>query len=131
MFDLLQLAGKVSLPTDDFDPRNFWIGCVGVRDDGAIVSAKNGAVFSTTIENYHLIPESHAEGRVLRKLGKRGVLYVARVAKASRDFAMSRPCPMCQNRIRSFGVKKVYYTINKDQYGVWIPDTDVDRVYNL
>ncbi len=78
-----------------------------------------------------MIPESHAEGRVLRKLGKRGTLYVARVTKVTREFAMSRPCPMCQNRIKAFDVKKVYYTINKDQYGVWTPDTDLDRVYNL
>lgn len=125
------MAGKVSLPTCIDDPRNFYLGCVGIRNDGALVSAKNGAAFSTAIDNYQHMPNSHAEGRVLRKLGKGGVLYVTRIAKGSRDFAMSRPCPMCQRRIRGFGVKKVYYTINKDQYGVWLPKEDTDKVFNF
>jgi tRNA(Arg) A34 adenosine deaminase TadA len=131
MIDYFTMAANVALPTTDNDPRNFWIAAIGIREDGTIVSAKNGAVQSTDTKNYQFIPESHAEGRALRKLGKGGILYVARVAKFNRHFAMSRPCQMCAIRIKAYNVKKVYYTINENQYGVWTPGTDYDRVFNL
>lgn len=131
MTDMLKLAGEISKPSTEDDPRNFWIGCVGIRDDGAMVSAKNGAVFSTAVDNYQLLPDSHAEGRVLRKLGKNGVIYVARISKSSGGYAMARPCGMCQNRIRSFDVRRVYYSINDTHYGLWIPEDDEDKVFKL
>jgi tRNA(Arg) A34 adenosine deaminase TadA len=128
---MLKLAGEISKPTIEDDPRNFWVGCVGVRDDGAIVSAKNGAVFSTDVDNYQLLPDSHAEGRVLRKLGKGGIIYVARISKSAGGYAMARPCGMCQIRIKSFDVKKVYYSINDTHYGIWFPEDDEDKVFKL
>lgn len=131
MLDLLKLAGKVAMPTSPDDPRNFWIGCVGMRSDGVIVSAKNGAVFSTQSDNYQLLPDAHAEGRVLRKLGKNGKIFVSRIAKFNGGYAMARPCGMCQIRIRSFNVKKVFYTINDTQFGIWFPDTDTDKIYKM
>lgn len=130
MLHLLEQAAIVALPTSDDDRRHFWLGCVGVRDDGVIVSSKNGSVaFTDTVENYQLVPSSHAEGRVLRKLGKKGTLYVARVSRKDGSLVMARPCGMCQVRIKSFGVKKVFYTINNKQYGVWFSDTDTDKIY--
>lgn len=131
MFDYLELAARISLPTDDNDPRNFWLGCVGVRRDGVIVSAKNGAVLASANYNYQLIPNSHAEGRTLRKLGKRGTLYVARVSKKTRSYAMARPCGVCQIRIRASNVDKVVYTINENQYGIWYPNSDTDKVFEF
>ena len=132
MIELLRQAALVSLPSSDNDNRNFWLGCIGIRDDGALVSSKNGAVeFSSTVENYQLVPSSHAEGRVLRKLGKGGIIYVSRVSRKDRSYAMARPCPMCQVRLKAFDVKKVFYTINNIQYGVWYPDSDTDRIYKV
>lgn len=128
---MLKKAGQIALSTIPDDPRNFLIGCVGVRDDGTIVSAKNGAVFSTTVDNYQLLPGAHAEGRVLRKVGKGGTMYVTRIAKANGAWAMARPCGMCQVRIRSADIVRVYYTINPTQYGVWFPDADTDVVYDV
>jgi cytidine deaminase len=130
MLNLLRQAAQVALPTSHDDHRHFWLGCIGIRDDGVMVSSKNGSVaFTDTVKNYQLIPSSHAEGRVLRKLGKNGTLYVARVSKKDNSLAMARPCGLCQIRIKSFGVKKVYYTINNKQYGVWYSDTDTDKIY--
>lgn len=132
MLDLLHQAALISLPTSDDDLRNFWIGCIGIREDGVLVSSRNGSVgFSTTVENYQLVPSSHAEGRVLRKLGKNGIVYVARVSRKDRTLAMARPCGMCQVRLKAFNVKKVFYTINPEQYGVWFPDSDSDRIYKV
>jgi len=130
MLSLLRQAAAISLPTTKNDPRGFWLGCIGIREDGVQVSARNGAVeFHDTIENYHLVPSSHAEGRVLRKLGKNGIVYVARVSRKDGSLAMARPCGMCQVRLRSWKVKKVFYTINETQYGVWYPDSDTDKIY--
>jgi tRNA(Arg) A34 adenosine deaminase TadA len=128
MLEMLRLAAKIALPTTIGDARNFWVGSIGIRRDGVLVSAKNGAV--TDLDDYQLIPNSHAEGRVLRKLGKHGILFVARVAKGSQLLALSAPCSMCSVRIRSLKVKKVYYSINQYQYGLWDVCRDTHRVFN-
>lgn len=132
MLPLLELAAEIALPTSDTDPRNFWLGCVGIRDDGVQVTARNGATeFSDQVENYQFLPNAHAEGRVLRKLGKCGILFVARVSRKDRSFAMAQPCGMCQVRIKAAQVKKVYYTINSNQYGIWTPESDTYRIYTV
>lgn len=132
MLKLIEMAAKIALPSDYVsDRRGFFIGAVGIREDGALVSAKNGAVeFEGTVENYQLIPNAHAEPRVIRKMGKRGTLYVARVLKGTKSFAMSRPCIICLPFLRAFQVKKCYYSINDYQYGVLDVAKDTDRVYN-
>lgn len=131
MIKMLRMAAEAALPTYDNDPRNFWLGCVGIREDGVLVSSQNGASeFSTSIENYQLIPTAHAEGRLLRKLGKGGIIFVARVSKKDRSLAIACPCPMCQIRIKSFKVKKVFYTINDYQYGMWDVKRDSHRVFD-
>jgi cytidine deaminase len=129
MIEMLLMAAKIALPTNDQDARAFWLGAIGIRKDGAIVVARNGAVHSTIIENYQLIPGAHAEGRILRKIDWGGTIFVARVLKKDRSLAMSSPCDMCRTRIKSKGIKKVYYTINESQYGIWDVRKDVDRVY--
>lgn len=133
MPDYLDMAKEIAIPDKNNpikDQRSFWHGCVGIRNDGTIVRGKNGAA-SIQDGYYHMIPGAHAEGRVLRKLGKNGTLYVARVSRRTGEYVMSRPCDMCRVRIKSFGVKKVYYSINQNQYGVWDPKSDTDKVFNL
>jgi hypothetical protein len=131
MLELLKQAALIGLPNTDNDSRGFWLGCIGIREDGAQVSAKNGSVaFYNTIDNFRIIPESHAEGRVLRKLGKNGTIYVSRVSRKDGSLAMAMPCRTCQVRIKSARAIKVYYTINPTQYGVWSVKEDYHRVYN-
>jgi tRNA(Arg) A34 adenosine deaminase TadA len=129
--DMLALAAQVGLPSDHSDLRGFWIGCVGIRKDGVLVSSKNGAVFSTSIENYQLIPSSHAEGRVLRKVGYGATLFVGRVSRKDGILAMARPCAMCSVRLSSFKVEKAYYTIDPFHYGVFYPRTGKDRIFRI
>ena len=131
MIRLLKRAGEFAIPTNKGDLRNFWIAAIGIRHDGVVVIARNGAVSDSDDENYQLIPTAHAEGRVLRKLGKGGTVYVSRIAKKDGKFAMSRPCPTCQTRLRSLDVKRVFYTINNNQYGIWLPKKDQDKVFNV
>jgi hypothetical protein len=66
---------------------------------------------------------------LLRKLGKNGIIYVSRIAKGTGKLAMARPCGICQVRIKSAKVSKVYYSINESQYGVWFPEKDTDKIY--
>lgn len=129
MLDMLKLAGEIAMPTIPDDPRNFWLGCVGIRKDGVRVTGKNGAVMSTVVDNYQLIPNSHAEGRVIRKLGRSGIVYVTRIARKNKGFAMARPCGTCQARLKAAEVERVYYTINPEQYGIWFPTEDLDKVF--
>lgn len=129
MLDLLHQAAQIALPSTDKDYRDYWLGCIGIRTDGVQVSAKNGAAaFHTTVKSCHLLPESHAEGRVLRKLGGGGEVFVARVSKKDGSFAMARPCKMCQIKLRAAKVVKVYYTIDNDTYGIWLPNSNTDKI---
>jgi tRNA(Arg) A34 adenosine deaminase TadA len=131
MLDLLLFAAKIAVPEGNItlDNRNYWIGCCGLRKDGALVFSKNGAVYSTTVDDYQLIPESHAEGRVLRKMDWGGTMYVARVRRNDKSLGLSAPCTMCRVRIKSAGIKKVFYTINNYQYGMWDVKKDVHIAY--
>jgi cytidine deaminase len=126
------MAAKIALPSIDNDQRNFFLGAVGIRDDGVLVSAKNGASeFSTSVENYQLIPTAHAEGRLLRKLGKNGIVFVARVAKKDGGLRIAMPCDMCANLLKAAKVQKVFFTINDSQYGCWDIKKDIHRVFNV
>lgn len=128
---MLQMAAGVALPTNSSsDIRGFWLGCVGIRKDGTIVSSRNGAVeFCDTVENHQLLPNSHAEGRLLRKLGSHGEIYVARVSKQDQSLKMAKPCGMCRVRITAAKVSKVYYSIDEKSYGLWVPTTDEYRLF--
>lgn len=127
--DYFEMAADAAM-IDKENERNFWIGSIGLRRDGAIVSARNGAVFSTQASKFELIPSSHAEGRILNKMDRGGTIYVARIAKLTRQYAMAAPCPMCQIRIKSFMIERVYYTINANQYGCWYVGKDYHKVFN-
>lgn len=132
MLDFLLEAAELAIPTSKFDPRSFWLGAIGIRKDGALVSSRNGAVsFSSSVDLTNVNVVSHAETRLLRKLGKDGVIFVSRVLRKDRSLAMARPCLDCQFKIRAHRVKKVYYTINDNQFGVWFPKEDKDKVYTV
>jgi deoxycytidylate deaminase len=96
-----------------------------------MVFSRNGAVYSTKVEDYQLLPEAHAECRALRKMDYGGTLYVSRISKRDKSLVMARPCPMCQIKIRAKGVKKVFYSINEFQFGVWTVRSDSDKIYGV
>jgi cytidine deaminase len=131
MLKMLEAAAKIAMPTnDDFDVRSFLLGAIGIRKDGAMVCSKNGAVMdSTSMDNWHSIAGSHAEARLVRKLGKGGVVFISRVARKDGCLAMAKPCSTCSNILKFAKVKKVIYSVNPLQYGVWIPKIDKDFIY--
>lgn len=129
-------AAFYALPTTDNDLRLFLLGCVGRRNDGKKVRSKNGAArISTPFYQYHCPPLSHAESRLLRKLGKCGIVYVARVSKENnnRELRMARPCVSCRTRLMSARVKKVYYTIDNNSYGMLVfrNGKEIDTIFSF
>ena len=95
---------------EKYDNRAFYLGAVGLRNDGLIVTAKN--VAATDIVRTH-----HAEVRVIRKLTPNSIIWVARVSRVDGKWTTSRPCSSCQRRMKNAGVKKVVYTISPDEWG--------------
>ena len=131
MLNYLREASQIAKKSKD-NLRNYILGCIGIREDGAIVSSINGAArFSKSVDDFYKLPNSHAEGRVLRKLGRNGIMFVARVHKKDGTLAMALPCSMCQTRIKAFKVKKVYFTCNEEQYGIWSVKEDQFRFYDF
>jgi tRNA(Arg) A34 adenosine deaminase TadA len=135
MLKLLKLAAEYSASHSN-DKRLFLLGAVGVRNDGRIVHARNDAVRDTlsrdkqsTFNIYKRFPDSHAEVRLTRKLGFNATIYVARVTKGTHELAMSRPCEVCMGVLKAFRVKKAYYTISPEEYGVFDFSTGEDTFY--
>jgi len=109
---MLVMAADVAAKINKkFDNRTFLLGAVGMRSDRVIVSSRN-------ITAPDLAPDHHAEARLVRKLTTDSVVWVARVSRQNGDWAMARPCPGCERRLRNTGVKRVVYTISPNEWGV-------------
>jgi len=116
------LAIKIANAKDD--RRSFKIGACAIRNDGVIVGASNGP---TPYQS----PMAHGEHKISRKLDYGATVYVVRVLRKDGTLAMARPCSDCAHTLRSKRVKRVYYSINPEQYGIYIPAEDTDTYYHF
>lgn len=107
----LELAAQVSRLKDD--DRTYFHGAVGIRKDGVLVCAANGAPKQPT-------PEHHCEYRLLRKLGKGGVIFMVRTLSDG-TYGNSTPCIDCYKAIKRRKVASVHYTDANGHYAVWYP----------
>lgn len=107
-------AARIATAYKNHD-KNFLLGCVALRKDGAYVYSVNETVVQEKT------PSAHAEARALRKAGNGAILWVARVLKDGKTWALAKPCKTCSSLIENKKVQKVYYTIGPNEYGVWIP----------
>jgi tRNA(Arg) A34 adenosine deaminase TadA len=128
--DYLTQAAEVARSEDpDNDHREAWVGAIGIRADGVVVSARNEAVFDTGAcgtDRTWSFPPAHAENRLCKKLDTGAEVYVARTRKDG-TIGMARPCTFCERVLRSRGVKKVYYTVDGSTYGAWDLETNDER----
>lgn len=93
---------------------------------GRIVSIGiNGPKTNSFIEAFKVTSWSnmHAECdailRARRKVDLRGSkMYVARVTKQAGTVANSRPCEMCIEACRLYGIKRICYTLDENTYAV-------------
>lgn len=104
-------AIAVKSPASRKDKRTFFLGAIGLRNDDVIVSSRN-------ISAQDFKPECHAEARLVRKMTPRSTVWIARVARCDGQWAMAKPCPHCEIRLRSAGVIRVVYTIGPHEWGV-------------
>ncbi len=90
--------------------RQYFLGAVGLRNDGTLVRSCNLPARSPS-------PESHAEARLAKKLDFGSIVVVVRILKNG-ELAKARPCKNCFKLLRFKGVLKIYYSINDKEYGV-------------
>lgn len=109
IFHYFEMAGKIATSKDD--RRSFLLGSIAVRGDGAIVSAVN----SISQEPNRLL---HSEYRISKKLDHGATVYVARIRLLNGERAMAKPCHDCFRVLVSKKVKRIYYTISNNEYGV-------------
>lgn len=117
IFNYFNIAAK--LTTNKADKRNFLVGSIALRKDGAMVSAINSA---SEIPNRLL----HSEYRLSKKCDVGSIVYVCRVRLLDGNFGSARPCHSCKKCLMTKGISKVFYTLDQFSYGVMdlIKDTE-------
>lgn len=111
---ILSNAIEFAAKTKNTD-KNFFLAAIALRKDGTWVWSTNSTVMESPM------PSAHAEARVLKKAGQGAIIWVARVLKDRKTWAMARPCRTCSALIHNRLVSKVYYTIGPNEYGVYLP----------
>jgi hypothetical protein len=109
IFNYFDIAAKLTAAKKD--DRSFLLGSIGIRKDGAMVSAINSA---SEFPNRLL----HSEYKICRKLDVGATVYVCRVKLMDGSFGKARPCRSCLKCLVSKGVSKVYYTITDVEFGI-------------
>lgn len=105
---LLESAVRYAVRNDD--GREFVIGTLGIRSDGAIVMSRNGV---TNSDGREKVSGTHAERRLSRKLGIGATVYIVRVAAGGR-WANAKPCGPCMSILKNKRVKRIVYTMADD-----------------
>ena len=109
IWNFFEMAGKIAVAKED--ERAFKLGVVAVRKDGVMVFTSN----SVSQEPNR---RAHAEWRAAGKIDYGSTVYVARVRLLNGEFALAKPCFACEKVLRSRKVKRIYYTISHNEYGV-------------
>jgi len=89
---------------------SFRLGAAGIRSDGVIVASFNGAPKEPEWRH-------HSETRLIRKLTRNSIVAVVRIY-ANGDWALAKPCSNCELFLKRAGVKKVYYSIAPNEFGI-------------
>jgi tRNA(Arg) A34 adenosine deaminase TadA len=93
----------ISVAIKSRNRRHYFLGAIGIRSDGKIVSAAN-------IPSRGQDVNCHAETRLCRKLDIGSVVYVARTNKSGTAILNAFPCSGCLRNLRRKKVKEVYFT---------------------
>lgn len=106
----LNEALKIAIKGRGKNQKQYHLGCIVIRSDGSVVSAFNS-------RSRDRAPSLHAEVKALKKAGKAHTLYISRVM-ANGSWGLAKPCSTCIETIKKHKVKKIYYTISYNEYGV-------------
>lgn len=120
----MEIAKKTALKSEYGNGR-FRHGAVLVKGNTIRNSATNSADYCSFGARFRTEPGPatiHAEiGSVLgvdREITEGATVYVARVNKQD-CYRMSKPCAMCEAVLRHVGIKKVIYSIDENEIGVF------------
>lgn len=106
-----EMARKIATKGDTNGvKRQYRLGAIGIRTDGATVSASN-------ISSRAPHPRAHAEARLTRKLDIGSTVYVVRITRTG-ELTSARPCGACRQIMLQRGIVRCYYSISEDEYGV-------------
>lgn len=118
IFNYFEIAAATA--TSKLDNRAFLLGAVGIRKDGVMVKALNSP---TEFPNRFV----HAEKRCSVKLDYGAEIYVARVRLDTLKFGLARPCANCMKALIHKRVRRIYYTISHNEFGIINLDNDSER----
>ena len=103
---------------------DFWVYAV-IVSGGRVLSSgsnqhkKNAFVGAYYCEHSNKHAELNAIQQVRRKTDLRGAkIYVVRVQHDRKTLAMARPCEYCQELLRAYGIKRAYYSVADEEFGV-------------
>lgn len=131
MMKYLKMAERLALE-HDYDPVLEYFLCALIIKGGRVVgTGYNKKSTNSFVEHYADLARgtgrdycmsTHAELDAIcksrAKTDLRGSkIYVVRI-KPSGGIGMAKPCPICQCALLAYGIKKAYYSIADNEYGV-------------
>ena len=131
MHRYLRLAMQYASDKEYDDQIDYHLCAIIVRGGSVISVGFNKVNTNAFVEHYADIARgrgrdwclsTHAEqDAILKARGKVNLkgckIFVARRKKIDGSPGMARPCPICENALYSYGIRKAYYTINEHQFG--------------
>jgi len=133
MHRFLRLAFNY-IDDNKYDTQDYHLCAILVRGGSVISVGYNKLNTNAFVEHYADIARgprrgfclsTHAEQDAIlkarNKVDLRGCkIFVARRKRLDQSPGMARPCPVCENALANYGIRKAYYTINEHQYGKMI-----------
>lgn len=131
MHRYLRLAMQYATDKDYDNQIDYHLCAIIVRGGSIISVGYNKHNTNAFVEHYADITRgrgrdfclsTHAEQDAIlkarNKVNLRGCkIFVARRLKKDGQPGMARPCPICENVLYQYGIRKAYYTINENQFG--------------
>ena len=125
MHRFLRMA-KSFAETYNYDSSLEYLLCALIVKGGRVLSVGYNHRGLTALQNVHRVGRKaetvHAEVHaVLQKRDKirfeGSKIFVVRL-RADGSLGLARPCPTCQAVLKAYGIKKAYYSISNEEYGV-------------
>lgn len=127
----LQTAMALSESNTYDSTLDYHLAAIVVRGGSIISAGYNKANTNGFVEHYadrvkgkrNFCMSTHAEmDAVLRARSKTDLsgckIFVARKRLLDGEPGMARPCAICEEVLRSYGIKRAFYTIDNNHYGI-------------
>lgn len=131
MHKYLRMALDIASKNEYDDTLEYHLCAIIVRGGSIVSVGFNKRSHNSFVEHYMDVAKfgrdwccsTHAEmDAVLRARGKsdlRGCkIFVARRRKRDGQPAMARPCEICQHVLYNYGIRRAYFTMDNESYGV-------------